>query len=172
MNSANPYLQQYQKSQVETATPEEILILLYNGAINFLNKAKICLENQDEEMFHKNMEGCKNIIVEFMNTLDVKNGGDWAVTLYRLYQYLRRTLIKADYSKDINGLEEVLKHLTSLRATWTKAIEIAKEERASQESISAQGEDSAEITHINITEGSDENNEDDADDENEDEDEV
>ena len=45
MNAVNPYLKQYQKNEVETATPEKLLILLYDGAIQFLNKAKISMEN-------------------------------------------------------------------------------------------------------------------------------
>lgn len=132
MTTLNPYVKQYKKNQVETASPEKILILLYDGAINFLNKAKICLEEGDDDEFHKKMTGCKNIIIEFMETLDLEQGGDWALTLYNLYKYLRKVVIKSDVSKNVDGINEVLKHLSSLRETWIKAIEIAQEERRSQ----------------------------------------
>ena len=131
MNQANPYIKQYKKNQIETASPEQILILLYDGAINYLNRAKNLLNDEDEEQFHKNMLGCKNIIAEFMESLDLEMGGDWAVMLYNLYKYLRKIIVKSDITKDINGIDEVLKHLTSLRETWLKAIEIAKAEKAS-----------------------------------------
>ena len=72
MSSANPYLKQYQQTQVETATPEKILILLYDGAIQFLNKAKIALAENDIEKIHNNLVGCQNIILEFMGSLNVK----------------------------------------------------------------------------------------------------
>lgn len=132
MTTLNPYIKQYKKNQVETASPEKILILLYDGAINFLNKAKICLEEGDDDEFHKKMMSCKNIIIEFMETLDLEQGGDWALTLYNLYKYLRKLIIKSDVTKNVEGIDEVLKHLSSLRETWMKAIEIAQEERRQQ----------------------------------------
>ena len=129
MSPVNPYLKQYQKNQVETASPEQILILLYNGAINFLNRAKINLEENDDDKYHYNMLKCKNIIAEFMDTLDMENGGEFAAVLYRLYKYLRKIVVTANVTKDVNGINEVLKHLTELRNTWLQAIEISKKER-------------------------------------------
>lgn len=129
MGAMNPYLKQYKKNQVETATPEQILILLYDGAINFLNRAKIALEQKDDELFVKSIMNCRNIILEFMNTLDMENGGQFAATLYSLYRYYHKILVKTEMSKTVDGIDEVLKHLTGLRETWQKAIDIAKAER-------------------------------------------
>lgn len=129
MNALNPYLKEYRKNQIETATPEKILILLYDGAIQYLNKAKIGLEQDDQPQFHNNLLGCQKIILEFMNTLDMEAGGSLAQNLYRLYQYLYSTLVKTGISKEVNGIDEVLKHLTGLRETWQKAIEISNAEK-------------------------------------------
>lgn len=129
MNALNPYLKEYKKNQVETATPEKILILLYDGAIQYLNKAKIGLEQNDLPLFHSNLLGCEKIILEFMNTLDMEAGGSLAQNLYRLYQYLYNTLVKTGISKEAQGIDEVLKHLTGLRETWQKAIEISNAEK-------------------------------------------
>lgn len=129
MNALNPYLKEYKKNQVETATPEKILILLYDGAIQYLNRAKIALEQNDHAQFHSNLLGCEKIILEFMNTLDMEVGGSLAENLYRLYQYLYSTLVKTGISKEIKGIDEVLGHLTGLRETWQKAIEIANAEK-------------------------------------------
>lgn len=131
MNAANPYLQQYKKNQIETATPEEILILLYDSAINNLNKAKVMLVNNDNEMFRYHMLNCKNIILEFMNSLDMEAGGKFAETLYNLYRYYHKILVKSEVTQDTEGIDEVLRHLISLRETWQKAIEIAKAEKSS-----------------------------------------
>lgn len=133
MNLANPYIKQYQKNQIETATPEQILILLYDGAIQFLNKAKVAFEQNDLEQIHLNLMGCENIILEFMNTLDMKNGGSLATNLYRLYDYLYNTLVEANINKDVKKVDEVLKHLTGLRETWQKAIVITNAERKQEE---------------------------------------
>lgn len=130
-NLVNPYLKQYQKNQMETATPEQILILLYDGAIQYLNKAKIAVERNDIEQIQKNLTGCERIILEFMSTLDIKNGGALAQNLYRLYDYLYNTLVDVNVSKDEKKLDEVLRHLVSLRETWSKAIAMANAERQS-----------------------------------------
>lgn len=129
MNTVNPYLKQYKKNQVETATREQILILLYDGAINFLNKAKIAIEENDDGLVQKNLLGCEKILIEFMNTLDMDQGGQIAETLYALYRYYYKTLVTVGISKNVEKLDEVLKHLTNLRNTWQKAIEISNAER-------------------------------------------
>lgn len=129
MNVANPYLKEYKKNQIETATPEEILILLYDGAIQFLNKAKIAIEEKDGAACQKNLFSCEKILIEFMNTLDMERGGDLALNLLALYKYMYDILIKVNLSKDISKIDEVLKHLRGLRETWQKAIVIANEEK-------------------------------------------
>lgn len=129
MNTINPYLQQYKKNQVETATPEQLLILLYDGAIQYLNRAKVAIEQGDDSQFHNNLLGCEKILMEFMNTLDMSNGGKLADNLYRLYDYYYRTLIESGISRNIAKIDEVLRHLKGLRETWQKAIEIANAEK-------------------------------------------
>ena len=130
MNVINPYLKQYKKNQIETATPEQILILLYDGAIQYLNRAKVALEQSNNEQFYSNLTGCEKIIEEFMNTLDMELGGKLAENLYRLYEYLYNLLVKTGGNRKVENIDEVLRHLTSLRETWQKAIEIANSEKA------------------------------------------
>ncbi len=126
----NPYLKQYQKNEVETASPEKILILLYDGAIQFLNKAKIAMEQKNIPEIHNNIIGCEKIIEEFINTVDEENGGDFAIRIKALYQYFYDTLVQANLKKDESKIDEVLKHLIELRATWKQAIAIANSQRA------------------------------------------
>ena len=130
MNVVNPYLKQYKKSQVETATPEKILILLYDGAIQYLNKAKLAIAENNIEQIHHNIIGCENIIIEFMETLNMKEGGSLAQNLYRLYDYLYNTLVSANINKNEKQVDEVLGHLKGLRETWQKAIDISNAEKA------------------------------------------
>lgn len=125
----NQYLKQYQKNEVETASPEKILILLYDGAIQFLNKAKIALEQKNIPEVHNNLIGCENIILEFINTVDVENGGDFAVRIKALYEYFYNTLVQANMKKDVTKIDEVLKHLVELRATWKQAIAMANSQK-------------------------------------------
>ncbi len=126
----NPYLKQYQKNEVETASPEKILILLYDGAIQFLNKAKIAMEQKNIPEIHNNIIGCENIIMEFINTVDEENGGDFAVRIKALYEYFYNTLVQANMKKDGTKIDEVLKHLVELRATWKQAIAMVNSQKA------------------------------------------
>lgn len=131
----NQYIKQYQKNQIETASQEQILIMLYNGAIQFLNVAKKSMEEKDIEGIHNNIIGAQKIIKEFQSTLDMANGGEIAQNLFGLYEYLNKKLVNANIHKNIDDLEEVLTHLKDLRDTWLKAIEIAKKERAQQQNM-------------------------------------
>lgn len=126
----NPYLKQYQKNEVETASPEKILILLYDGAIQFLNKAKMAMAEKNIPEIHNNIIGCENIIMEFINTVDIENGGDFAIRIQALYQYFYNTLVQANLKKDESKIDEVLRHLIDLRATWKQAIAIANSQKS------------------------------------------
>ena len=128
----NPYLKQYQQNHIQTASPEKLLIILYDGAIQFLNKAKIGFENNNREDIHNNIVAAQRIISEFMNTLDFEVGGEIARNLYSLYDYLHYRLIQANVKKDVSMLEEVLGHLKDLKQTWEQAIIIAAKERREQ----------------------------------------
>lgn len=125
----NQYLKTYQKNEVETASPEKILILLYDGAIQFLNKAKIAMKDNNIPEIHNNIMGCEEIIKEFINTVDEEKGGDFAIRIKALYQYFYNTLVMANIKKDESKIDEVLKHLVELRATWKQAIAIANSQK-------------------------------------------
>ncbi|WP_373531386.1 flagellar export chaperone FliS [Vampirovibrio sp.] len=132
MNAPNPYAKQaetYKKNQIETATPEEILIMLYEGAIRFLLVAKKGDAENDREKFSKNIIKSQHIIREFMESLDLEIGGEMALNLYRLYDYLHYRLVQANIKKDVAMLDEVLDHLRRLKKTWEEAILIAKREK-------------------------------------------
>ncbi len=126
----NQYIKQYQKSSIETASREQILIMLYDGAIQFLNKAKIAIEKHDTEAAHNNLISTQNIIYEFINSLDREVAPDLAARLTSLYEYFIRRLVHANMKKEIAPIDEVLGYLKSLKATWEKAIELSKKEAA------------------------------------------
>ena len=126
----NPYIKQYQRMQVETASPEKILIMLYNGAINFLKKAKVAFEENNKVEAHNNIIAAEKIILEFMTTLDMELGGEMAKNLYALYDYLYNRLVESNMKNKPEIIDEVLDHLVKLRDTWNKAIEISNREKA------------------------------------------
>ena len=129
----NPYFKKYQQNylqgEIETASPEKILILLYDGAIQFLNKAKIALEQNNNTEIYNNLIGAQKILLEFMRTIDMEAvDNDLPQRLYSLYYYLYKTLVRANIEKSMDKVNEVLNHMVELRATWKQAIAIAAKE--------------------------------------------
>jgi len=125
----NQYIKQYQKSSIETASREKILIMLYDGAIQFLNKAKIAIANKDIEASHNNLMSAQNIIQEFIDSMDREVAPQLAENLISLYEYFIRRLVYANMKKEIEPVDEVLKYMKSLKETWEKAIILAQKEQ-------------------------------------------
>lgn len=129
MNPYNQSLNTYKNQQVQTASREQLLILLYDGAIRFLNLAKQGKEQANVEQYHTNITKAQRILTEFMATLDVDLGGEVAQNLYRLYEYLHYQLLQASLKKDVTMVDEVLGHLRQLKTTWEEAILLAQKDQ-------------------------------------------
>ena len=119
MPMQNPY-EQYQKNKILTASPAEITLMLYEGAIKFCNVAIIAIEQNDIEKAHNNIRKTQRIIEEFRNTLDHQY--PVAEDFDRIYVYVLRRLFEANLKKDKEILEEVNTHLRSLRDTWKEVM--------------------------------------------------
>lgn len=115
----NPY-EQYQRNKVLTATPAEVTLMLYEGAIKFCNIAIMAIENKDMEKAHANIMKTQRIIEEFRNTLDRRY--EVAEDFDRIYVYVLRRLFEANIKKDKEILVEVNGHLRSLRDTWKEVM--------------------------------------------------
>ena len=115
----NPY-EQYQRNKILTATPSEVTLMLYEGAIKFCNIAIMAIENNDMEKAHTNIMKTQRIIEEFRNTLDRKY--EVAEDFDRIYVYVLRRLFDANIKKEKEILEEVNGHLRSLRDTWKEVM--------------------------------------------------
>lgn len=115
---------QYNNSKILTASPAELTLMLYDGAIKFCNIAVIGIEQNDVQKAHSNIIRVQKIIDEFRNTLDRKY--PVAEDFDRVYVYLLRRLYEANIHKDKEILEEVLTHLRSMRDTW---VEVMKKSR-------------------------------------------
>lgn len=119
MSARNPYAE-YTTNKVLTATPAEVTLMLYEGAIKFCNIAIMAIENGEIEKAHNNIRKAERIIEEFRNTLDRKYSV--AEDFDRIYVYLLRRLFEANIKKDKDILEEVNMHLRSVRDTWKEVM--------------------------------------------------
>lgn len=122
-------LNQYQNTQVGTASPERILIMLYDGAINFTRIALEKMNKGDLAGKGRFVGKAQAIVSELMNTLNHEVGGEVARNLERLYVYIIDEYLKANINNSPQALENNLRILGMLRETWVEAIEIAKQER-------------------------------------------
>lgn len=126
----NAYMNQYQQNQIMTASKEQILIMLYDGAIKFCRQAIAANNagNVNEKLGR--IAKVFAIVTEFSNSLDHEIGGEIAADLDALYQFMIRELNRA--RKDTTGihLENVEKLLVDLRLTWGEAVEVNKKDLA------------------------------------------
>ncbi len=113
---------QYNNSKVLTASPAELTLMLYEGAIKFCNIAEVAIEQKDIQKAHTNILKTQRIIDYLRQTLDMKY--KVAEDFERIYVYLTKRLVEANIKKDKAILEEVNEHLRSVRDTWKEVMQI------------------------------------------------
>lgn len=113
---------QYNNNKILTASPAELTLMLYEGAIKFCNIAEVAVENREVEKAHKNIIKMQHIIDYLRQTLDMKY--PVAQDFERIYEYLSRRLREANMKKDIVILKEVNEHLHSVRDTWKEVMQM------------------------------------------------
>ncbi|PLX18715.1 MAG: flagellar export chaperone FliS [Candidatus Muiribacterium halophilum] len=126
MQTMNQKADLYRKNQIATASEGQLIIMLYDGAIRFLKKAKTSMKEKDIEQSHEAITRARKIVLELMFSLDMEKGGDISRNLYELYFFLNQELIKANIKKDSEILNDCLEIITNLRSTWKQVIEKAK----------------------------------------------
>lgn len=119
----NAYTNQYQQNQVMTASKEQLLIMLYDGAIRFCRQAIVASDADNTVEKLGRISKVFAIITEFSNSLNHQIGGDIAADLDGLYQFMLRELNKARKDKTGENLKNVERLLLDLRQTWGEAIE-------------------------------------------------
>lgn len=88
---------QYRKTSVETLSPAKLLLMLYDGALNFLSNAKKAIEEKDIPRAHSQIVRAQDIVVELMATLNMDI--PLSNQLYALYDYIHRRLVEANIKK-------------------------------------------------------------------------
>lgn len=124
-NQANQAYAEYNRNKVLTASPAELTLLLYEGAIKFCNIAIIGLEQNDMEKVNNNIIKVENIIEEFQATLNHKY--PVAEDFDKIYKYIYNLLVEANIKKDKELLEQALTELRGMRDTWKEVMVKAKQ---------------------------------------------
>lgn len=121
---ANQGYAAYANNKIMTASPGELTLMLYEGAIKFCNIAIVAIEEKDIVKAHKNIMKVEYIIEEFQSTLDHRY--PVAEDFDNVYSYLMVRLRDANVKKDKEILEEVLEHLRTMRDTWKEVMHLSK----------------------------------------------
>lgn len=121
--TSNPYAK-IKNTAVMTASPQELTLMLYDGAIKFGNQALLAIDNKDLEKANSSIVRVEDIIIELQTTLDMKYS--IAESLDLMYDYIYRRLIEGNIKKDTEILNEAIGLIRELRNTWKEAMQIAK----------------------------------------------
>lgn len=140
-------MNQYQFNQVNTASPEQVLLMLYDGAIRFTRQAIMGIQENVQTQKRDGISRAMAIIAEFSDSLNHAIGGQIAEELDALYGFMMRELIQANLRNDLEKLRVVETLLVDLRQTWGAAAAITKKEMA--EGTSVPGHDQQNRTSMN-----------------------
>ena len=117
VSAKSPY-DQYKKTEINTANQGRLIVMLYDGAIKFLNIALENLPSKKYDVVNNNIIKAQDIVTELMLSLNMDKGGEVAQNLFNLYVYFKKRLIEANIKKEPEPIHEVLKYLTDLRDAW------------------------------------------------------
>ncbi|MBU5469320.1 flagellar export chaperone FliS [Falcatimonas sp. MSJ-15] len=123
MINRNPYAT-YANNKVMTASPAELTLMLYEGAIKFCNIAVKAIDDKDTTTAHNNIMKVENIVRELRGSLNHKY--PVAKDFEAVYKYVEQRLIEANIKKDKEILEEVLTHLRTMRDTWKEVMKTGR----------------------------------------------
>lgn len=114
-------IKRYREIEIQTSSPAKLILLLYDEAIKSLTLAKKEIKMNNIEKTHELLLKTQKIIRELMCSLDLEVG-KLAINWYKLYEYIYRRLVQANFEKNLKILEEVLELLRPLREAWAKMM--------------------------------------------------
>jgi len=111
----------YRTVGVQSSSPLELVVMLYDGAIRFLQEARDANERKDPWGRARSTSKALAIVDHLQNTLNVEGGESIARELDRIYDYMMTRLLDVTIKRDPSGLEEVQRLLTTVREGWAQA---------------------------------------------------
>jgi len=115
----------YRETAVNTANPLQLVVMLYDAAITSLQKARYHIEHKDIEGRSNALNHCISVISELQSCLNLKEGGEIAISLDRLYDYMKSRIIKANVDQSAKPLEEIEGILENICSAWRELVKKA-----------------------------------------------
>ncbi len=124
---AQNYARAYRSNSILTASPGQLVLMLFDGALNALAIARVACDNPTGdprrfEVIHAQLTKAQKIIAELQGTLNLEAGGEFARTMHRLYDYYDRRLMEANMRKQSAPIAEVEKLLGEVRNAWSEML--------------------------------------------------
>ncbi|HWL16858.1 MAG TPA: flagellar export chaperone FliS [Opitutus sp.] len=135
---ANGYVKTYRTNAVLTASPGQLVLMLYDGALKAMAIAADAFARPEEdvrriEVINHQLQKAQSILAELQSGLNLQAGGEFAQTMYRLYDYHTRRLFEANVKKDVAIVHEVEELVRPLRDAWAEML--LKQEEPHTESL-------------------------------------
>lgn len=127
----------YLRSKVFSASPEELRLMLLDGAIRFARQGREGLASKNHEQAYTGLSSAKNILLELVNSLRPEVAPDLCAKLSGLYMFMYKRLVEANLEKNPAIVDEVIGLLEYERETWTLLMEKLRRERAGEQSAEA-----------------------------------
>lgn len=118
-------LDTYRRTAVQSSSPVQLVVMLYDGALRFCADARGAILRRDVAAKGKALSKAIAIVGELQGTLDLERGGEVAVSLHQLYSFLTDRLISASFTQSVEPLDQAVRVLTNLREGWAKVEEQA-----------------------------------------------
>ena len=140
-NTANANV--YKQQQILTATPEQLILMLYNGCIKFINDSVNAINGKDIQKAHNSCIKAQDIVIELVASLDM----DYPISkeLFTLYEYVNHQLVMANLKKEVEYLENAKMVITNIREGWVEAMKIARADGTSLQNQKVSGDSSISI---------------------------
>lgn len=120
LNALNQYKSVDLRAAAETASPHQLIVMLFDGALSALAKAKGAIERSNIEERTQHLNKASEIIVGLRGALDLEKGGEIAANLDALYDYMTRTVMRANRENDLDRVQEVIELLLEVKQGWTE----------------------------------------------------
>jgi flagellar protein FliS len=116
----------YRKTATTTASPGELVLMLYDGALRFMAAAELGFQEEhfarQNEQIHNNILRTQAIITELQATLNMEKGGEFSQNLYRLYDFMQDHLTQANREKNIEKIKVVAGFMQDIRDAWAQML--------------------------------------------------
>lgn len=135
----------YQEVAVQTSSPTRLVVMLYEGALRFLQQSISAIQSKDLDRKRQAVDRAVAVIQHLQGTLDMDRGGEIAAELDRLYTYIHSKILEGSTKLQIAAFEEAIKLLTVLLSSWEEAARKEEQHAVPTTLLAGQAADTARL---------------------------